>query len=214
MEEIEYKALIEEYKMCREDASRLESQIWKAFTILGLSSATGLVLKLKSELTSQEHFYMISAIAVLMVTAFLVWWRLSRRWWSIQRVKYRRMDDLEIKLGFKQNSSINFTDTKAMSNIRYKQKFECDIKKFFPFIISFIWYDIPKSIESKLSSDKNLENYEHRGNQPALKLFVLINIFLWILVVFAKAVQLSLFWKTAGISIAYFLFIFLFWRKS
>ncbi len=212
MEETEFKALVEEYQICREDASRLESQIWKTSTILGLSSATGLVLKLQSELTSIEHFYIITAIAVLIITASLVWWRLSRRWWSIQHVKYRRMNDLEAKLGFKHNSSINCADTIAMSHIRYKQK-QYKTREILTCINSYIWYDVPTWIEPELSSDKNLANHEHRGNQPALKLLVLVNIILWVVVVFAKAIQLGSFWETAGISGVYFFVALLFWRK-
>ena len=65
MEELEFTALIEEYKICREEASRLESHIWKTSTILGLSSGAGFLLKMKSELRSADHFYLTCAIPFL-----------------------------------------------------------------------------------------------------------------------------------------------------
>ncbi len=129
MDEIEFKSLIEEYKMCREDASKLESQIWKAASIFGLSSAAGLVLKLKPEVVSKDQFYTISAIAILMITALLVWWRLSRLWWSIQHIKYKRMNTLETKLGFKQNSAISCIDNIVMINI-HSDQIESTVRNF------------------------------------------------------------------------------------
>ena len=207
MEELEFTALIEEYKICREEASRLESHIWKASTILGLSSGAGLLLKMKSELRSADHFYLTCAIAVLMITASLVWWRLSRRWWSIQHVKYKRMNALETKLDFKQNSLVGESDIRAMSDVRSRQ----DKGSLFERIVKHVWNEIPTNISSHACDD--IGNYEYRGNQPVLKMLVCTNILLWLCTVFAMAPKIGLLWETTAICMAYFLFALLFWRK-
>ena len=207
MEKSEYTALIEEYKICREEAARLESHIWKTSTILGLSSGAGLLLKMKSELRSAEHFYLTCAIAVLMITASLVWWRLSRRWWSIQHVKYKRMNVLETKLDFKQNSLVGERDIQAMSNIRSGQM----NGKLFERIKRHIWNEIPTSISPHAYD--NMGNYEYRGNQPVLKMLVFTNIILWLCMVFVMAPKLMLLYETIFVCMAYFLFALFFWRK-
>ena len=211
MEEIEYKALIDEYKMCREDAARLEANIWKTSTILGLSSVTGLILKLNQNVASKDHFFLISAIAFFMITASLVWWRLSRRWWSIQHVKYNRMKVLEGKLGFKQNTLVECADSEVMSKIRSKQQDRNCCKLFW-----LLRYSIPKKGDSIPSEqDENITKHEHRGNQPAIKLLVFTNIVIWIIAMFRPVINLCFLYQMViiAIFILYFIVAMLFWRK-
>ena len=207
MEELEFNALLEEYKICREEASRLESYIWKTSTILGLSSGAGLLLKMKPVPLSPDHFYLTCAIAALMITASLVWWRLSRRWWSIQHIKYQRMSSLETKLGFKQNSLVGESDIRAMSDVRFRQ----EKGSIFERITRHLCNEIPITINSTSCDD--IGNYEYRGNQPVLRMLVFINILLWLCTVFAMAPKEGLLWETVAICVDYFLVVLLFWRK-
>lgn len=207
MEDKEFGALIEEYKICREEASRMESHIWTTSTILGLSSGAGLLINLKAELQSQEHFYLITALAALVIAASMVWWRLSRRWWSIQHLKFRRMNAIEQRLGFQQNSLVVLADLKAMAHVRAQQT----SGRLFTRICSRVSHEIPSNIDPQTHGD--ISNYEYRGNQPVLRMLVATNVIVWICTVLAMAMPHNVMPQTASAILAFFLFILLYWRK-
>jgi hypothetical protein len=107
-----------EYQICREEAAQLESHIWRTAAVFGIASAAGLAFTLP--LAGRVPPLHYARLAVAIVTAFeinasLVWWRFVRRWRSIQTLKYRRMDDLEAELGFRQNSMVKKADEEAMA---------------------------------------------------------------------------------------------------
>ena len=212
MDDLEFTALIEEYKICREDAAKLESNIWKTSTILGLSSAAGLFLKITSRPQFDGNFDILLGISALIITASIVWWRLSRRWWSIQKIKYIRMNDLETKLNFRQNSLIGLSDLSIMSDVKYDQDLILSrgLSKFFS---SNLFHFIPDDITPKPIYDKSLKNYEYRGNQPAVKLLVLVNVLIWSFLVFLQAFHNNQLNKTLILGIAYYLVVLYFWRK-
>jgi hypothetical protein len=107
-----------EYQICREEASRLDSSIWMSAAVFGVASAVGLAFTLP--LAGRVPPLHYARLAVAIVTAFeinasLVWWRFVRRWWSIQALKYQRMDELEAELGFRQHSMVKKADEEAMA---------------------------------------------------------------------------------------------------
>ena len=111
----------QEYQICREEAARLESYLWITAAVFGVASAVGLAFTLPLAGRVPPPHY--ARLAVAIVTAFeinvsLVWWRFVRRWGSIQRLKYRRMDDLEAELGFRQNRLVTQADEEAMARPR------------------------------------------------------------------------------------------------
>lgn len=108
----------QEHQICREEAARLESYLWITAAVFGVASAVGLAFTLPLAGRVPPPHY--ARLAVAIVTAFeinvsLVWWRFVRRWGSIQRLKYRRMDDLEAELGFRQNRLVTQADEEAMA---------------------------------------------------------------------------------------------------
>jgi hypothetical protein len=107
-----------EYQICREEAARLESSIWQTAAVFGVGSAAGLgfVFQFAGRVPPLHH----ARLAVAIVTAFvinasLVWWRFVRRWRSIQDLKFKRMDELETELGFRQNRLVNEADERAIA---------------------------------------------------------------------------------------------------
>jgi hypothetical protein len=107
-----------EYQICREEAARLESHIWQTALVFGIGSAAGLALTLPlaGRVPPLHH----ARLAVAIVTAFvintsLVWWRFVRRWRSIQALKYQRMNELEVELGFRQNRLVNEADDRVIT---------------------------------------------------------------------------------------------------
>jgi hypothetical protein len=107
-----------EYQICHDDAARLESYLWQTAAVFGIASAVGLAFTLP--LAGRVPPLHYARLAVAMVTAFeinasLLWWRFVRRWWSIQALKYQRMDELEAELGFRQRSMVKKADEEAIA---------------------------------------------------------------------------------------------------
>lgn len=59
-----------EYRICREEAARLESSMWQTAAVLGIDSAAGLgfVLPLAGRVPPLHH----ARLAMVMVTAFVI----------------------------------------------------------------------------------------------------------------------------------------------
>jgi hypothetical protein len=113
-----FERLFKEYQICHEQASRLESHIWQTATLFGVGSAIGLV-----SLASKEPDWVKTLVAaILAIIASLVWLRFAGRWWSIQRLKFERMDEIDKQIGFRQNIIVGETDIEAQSHRRYLQK--------------------------------------------------------------------------------------------
>jgi hypothetical protein len=114
----------------------------------------------------------VSLFAFFAIIVSLVWWRMAKRWWSIQRLKYERMMEIEDSLGFKQVSMVSERDNNKMQHI-----------KSYRFIYWFR-YRIHKSIIPERCADRTkIKHYEHRGIIPAIKLLLLSNAILWIILV-------------------------------
>jgi len=209
MDEKEYTSLLEEYKICISEAIRLEDQIWKVSTHLGIFSGAGILLKLVSALANKDTFYITVAIAIIMITFSLVWWRLSRRWWSIQHIKFNRMDEIESKIGFSQNAALKDIDKAKMSHIKYLQN---KLQRF----DDHLFYSIPEYIPpKKFEEDEKISGHECRGNQPVIKLLVISNILIWVGLVFmaAKSSHIHLL-ATFIIFVLYLILTISLWRKA
>jgi len=207
MEQTELHMLLEEYKICMAEAARLESLSWKVSTQLGIFSGAGLLLKIVSTYLISENFHITIAIAVLMTTLSLVWWRLSRRWWSIQHTKYKRMNEIELKIGFRQNSLVRVTGESTMAHIKY-------VQHKYQRMEDYLFYRIPKRIQPiKPEDSENLYIHEHRGNQPVLRFFIYVNIVVWVALVFISAKTSCDYWGASLIFAVYFFFMIKYWRR-
>lgn len=208
MEETELDMLLKEYKICIAEAARLESLIWKVSTQLGIFSGAGLLLKIVSSHLNADNFHITFAVAVLMITLSLVWWRLSRRWWSIQHTKYKRMDEIESKLQFRHNSLVKAMGDNTMAQIKYMQH-------RYQRMDDYLFYRISKRIQPiKPEDSESLKNHEHRGNQPVLRFFIYVNIAVWVALVFISANTSADYLEASLIFAVYFFFMIIYWRRQ
>lgn len=208
--------LLELYKILDEQVSRLESYIWQTATLLGIGSAVGLFSLANGVAGIKLNEATIAALFA--INASLIWWRFAKRWWSIQHLKFERMDEIEkrlveqMKLG--QGSTVRERDVEAMQHIKYQRE-----KGGFRQRIASLQFSIPRDIKARES--QRTSNYEHRGNQPVGKLLVVTNIALWLM--FATqtailAVQTDIGIRMASLMIAGVVFVLFVdlsaWRKQ
>ncbi len=205
----DFERLFKEYQSCREDASRLESYIWKTAGLLGVASGTGVVLRSTAGEHDLPHLVTTVLIAVLAINLSLIWWRFARRWWSIQHLKYERLDQIEKLIGFGQDINVGTRDREAMGDRLYLQGAASPFQR----ILNFLLFEIPPAIERKES--KRTRSYEYRGNQPVTKLLVLTNVLSWLFIAIGEAFGQS--FRYGSIVLLIFILVSLvdvwFWRK-
>lgn len=168
--------LFREYEICTREASRLEHNVWQTAILFSIGSGAGLVYFLKESIIFKGDYIklglFVSLFAFFSIIVSLAWWRMARRWLSIQQLKYERMREIERILGLGQCSIVYERDNEKMQHI-----------KSYHFIYWFR-YQIPKKIVSKRCDDiAKIEDYEHRGIRPAIKLLLWSNAFLWIFLI-------------------------------
>lgn len=179
--------LLELYKIFDEQVSRLESYIWQTATLLGIGSAVGLFSLANGTAGVKPNEVTIAAIFA--INASLIWWRFAKRWWSIQHLKFERMDEIEkrldkqMKLG--QGLTVRERDVEAMQQVKHLRE-----KGSFRQRMASLQFSIPREIKAKESQKTG--NYEHRGNQSVGKLLVITNIALWSLFAVQTAMQFKM----------------------
>jgi hypothetical protein len=202
--------LFKEYDICIKEASRLEANIWQTAALFSIGSGVGFSYFLKEFLISKGDYIKlglsVSLFAFLVIIISLVWWRMARRWWSIQHLKYERIRKIEDNLGFSQVTMVNERDTETMQHIKSYR------------FIHWFRYQIPRNITPKRCDDiTKIENYEHRGIQPAIKLLLFSNAILWlILIIFSCGLNLhysDLPVFIIFISLLLIMFVLYFWRQ-
>lgn len=166
-----FDRLVKEYQICHEQAGRLESYIWQTAILFSVGSAIGLV-----SLASKEPNWVITVVAAIFaINVSLVWWRFARRWWSIQHLKFERMDEIDRRIGFRQSLLVKERDEEAQRHRRYMQEHGHVLQRVLN-RLNYRSLGETKSVESKRDG---IKNYEYRGNQPVGKLLVCTNIVLW-----------------------------------
>ena len=202
-----FERLFKEYQICHEHASRLESYIWQTATLLGVGSIVGLVsLAGKNTYTDADLGTTVIA-AVFAINVSLVWWRFAKRWWSIQHVKFDRMDEIDERIGFQQSILVRERNREAMSHIRYLQENGPRLRQ--------MWYRLQYFIpdEIQAAEPERIRNYEHRGNQPAGKLLVVTNIALWFFWTVYAASQAAALPRVLVILVILLIVDIWFWRR-
>jgi hypothetical protein len=87
--------LIKEHELCQESSRSLEATIWQSASVIGVGSIGSLALLATKRISP----VLSTVIAAVAVTAVWTWWKVTKRWWSIQHAKYARMADIECELG-------------------------------------------------------------------------------------------------------------------
>jgi hypothetical protein len=215
-----FDKLFKEYQICNDHAARLESYIWQTATLLGIGSAIGLVSLASAfagTLTSQSgnkisqyHATITIIAAIFGINVSLVWWRFARRWWSIQHLKFARMNEIESLIEFQQSTRVGMRDREAMCHIFYMRDHG---KWCYQRWINKWCYSIPDDCAIQPAASQHGHNYEHRGNQPAGFLLILTNSGLWLFFSLHIACKTGLFLYALLAFISVAILDFCFWRR-
>jgi hypothetical protein len=161
--------LVEEYRICQNQASRLETNVWQTATLLGIGSIVGLVsLAKQTSSQCQTGWITVMLASAVTINATIVWWRFARRWWSIQHLKYERMREIETVVGLKQSQMVLERDSEAQQHRRYLQQ----EGRWHQRILSLLCFSLPKDVQAAKSERGKMQKYEYRGIQPAGRLLV------------------------------------------
>ena len=179
---------LEEYKICQEQATRLESNIWHTAGLLGVGTAISLV----TVAAQKPPFAVVLLAGVFAINVSLIWWRFVRRWGSIQSLYYRRMAGLEELLGFELSKLVAKYDRLATGQKLQRRKQGRIWEKF----IFRVFYNRDKQWDEEvlirdydefIKGKDAINWYEYRGIQPVCNLLVKTSIFLWWALVMASA---------------------------
>jgi hypothetical protein len=201
--------LVDVYRIYNDQVSRLESYIWQTATLLGIGSAVGLVLLADKYEKTPTYLGKVTIAAVFAINASLVWWRFARRWWSIQHLKFERMDEIERRIDrqmqFQQSVLVSERDVEAMRHQRHRrEQGSCHER------IRSLCFSIPREVQAARSD--RVGNYEYRGNQPAGRLLLVTNVLLWSLFILYTAVQVSKLPLVLVILVIFLIIDFCMWR--
>ena len=104
------EVLLKEYELCQDSAQSLESTVWQTSAIIGIGSIGSLILVANHPPDEQPPFLVAAFIGALVSLASFIWWRMARRWWSIQHAKYLRMRHIEEDLNIYQTRYVRYMD--------------------------------------------------------------------------------------------------------
>jgi hypothetical protein len=163
------KELLEEYKLCVKRVQALDKNIWQTATLFGIGNIVGFI---SAYHIAKSDYKFMTLLVVVAIGISLVWWRLARRWWSIQNALLNRMEQIEREKTIKLRSNlyIKWLDHEylCMDKLEFTED-ESSSSPGKPFY--------PKSLREKIG------NYEHRGIQPLLKFLKNIIICGWIFLI-------------------------------
>ena len=115
----------QEYDICLSRSQQLESNIWISSSLMGIGSTLPIIIALFSDKIGVFSFCIIG---LMVISINLIWFFISRRWWTLQHIVFLRMRHLEQKLNYKINSyiahfdgSINLSADASLSEIELLQ---------------------------------------------------------------------------------------------
>ena len=95
-----YEFLVEEYKLCHDYATHMDSIAWQMAAILfPVSLASLAYLFSLSGPRNVLGLVVIVIISAISVTVLWIWLELFKRWLAYQQIAYHRMAEIEKKLG-------------------------------------------------------------------------------------------------------------------
>jgi len=173
------RELLEEYKLCVKRLRSLDKNIWYSAAILGIGSIA-IIISIFDRIINVKSIFetiLIVIVSSLAIGINLVWWRLAKRWWSIQQALLRRMEHIERQTNFRANLYIAYLDqinSSLINRIEFRtdeDERETDVNR--PFL------------RREFIDDLNtLGNYDYHGIQPMLRYLITINILSWFLLLF------------------------------
>ena len=92
-------ALLEEYRSCSEQITRLDNLIWQTASIIFPITLAGFAFFGSSSKHTAEQFSVIVATAFGSIALLTTWYLLSIRWTVYERVAFYRMREIETELG-------------------------------------------------------------------------------------------------------------------
>jgi hypothetical protein len=108
--------LLKECELCSADANHLEEMIWTTAGILITASVAGVGF-LGSSVPKSLYDYLIrTSIAILSIFFIYLWTVIVSRWYSIQRMMYFRIQEIEEELGMYKERYIIYLDNHIKKN--------------------------------------------------------------------------------------------------
>lgn len=86
--------LMKEYELCQQGVQALEATIWQSGSLVGIGSVGGILLVAGLD---DAQLAVIPA-GIMVVFGNFLWWRLAKRWWSVQHARITRMRLIEQQL--------------------------------------------------------------------------------------------------------------------
>jgi hypothetical protein len=168
--EPEKEHLLEEYKICHEAASDMSDHIWRTATVFTVGSITGiLLLARESPISPDPDPWLTLIVSILAIGILSTWWRLARRWWSVQHTMFLRMRHIEYQLGLGASLYVDY-----LNQIK-GNKHESRCETLAPRLPEQYEEDFEKGL--KCLSERS--TFEHRGIQPMMKFAIVINAAAW-----------------------------------
>lgn len=105
--------LLEEYKLCHQEAQHLEDTIWKTSAAIGIGTLGPVVYAVFSASVSKlaaDALGGLTIVGAIAVSACWIWWLAARRWWDIQHTMYARMRHIEEDLDLYRVRYVHYRD--------------------------------------------------------------------------------------------------------
>ena len=170
--ERELKILLAEYQLCQEKATTMGSNIWKTASVFTVGSVAA-ILGIAGNCAHKggNMPWLLLLLGPFAIAVLLAWWRMARRWWSIEHAMFLRMRHIERQL---QHLNANLY-VKYLDHIKGKQRPGSS--------------EVPPTLNlpderredflEELAAIGRLDEYEHQGVQPIVKFVVVVNIAMW-----------------------------------
>ena len=96
----EYQAaLLEEYRGCDNQVTRMDNLIWQTASVVFPITLAGFAYFGSSTVHTPDQFAIVAAVAIGSMTLLVTWFLLSRAWYGYQSVAYFRLREIETELG-------------------------------------------------------------------------------------------------------------------
>lgn len=116
------EVLLKEYELCTNDANHLEEVIWTTAGVLFTASIAGIgVLGSTVPANPKPYDYLLRISLSILSIIFLWSWKIiASRWYSIQRMMYYRIIEIEEELEMYKERYVSYLD-KAVEGKQYPQ---------------------------------------------------------------------------------------------
>ena len=168
---VDTENLWREYESCQRAAQNVESAIWQTGAVMALGSVGAFVVMANHPLNAQPPLFVAAIVGSLIIVVSIIWWLMARRWWSVQHAMFWRMRHIANKLEIHGLLYLDYLDDPE----RYLHDPNC----------------LPDGLSITEQADLNKRTkgcpfcrpHQCCGVQKCLKLFLIINILLWVVYV-------------------------------